>query len=1039
MNASNLSYSTKRNKRPRYLRPLKPDGRRPEYAIATFDLETKAGEDPCKKGFDRIFLVGVRAPNVYDRSEYGLAKKFTGKDQSGAPRLMQEGQYHAFFDEHDRSGPWNGTNPNGAPGENVDSWPIRPNGSLDRALEFIFSSDDFCSTSRQAKGSKRQQEDGERRLPVILFAHNGGRFDFTPIVEWLLIPTHRERFDHSVLIITGRIVELTVIEKTHIQPDEHLTKCKNHNTCGGCLKRTHPDNGHPRTKPRKWLFRDSIALVKKSLDDWAETLNLEGKIKIGKDHLDTSERERQRWTNYNKQDCRVLAMCVETYQRQIRRLGGEMRLTTPSTAMDTFRRTSKDLKELKYLSRESHFHDCADVCPTCGQEVCNKNCRGQQAQIEKQARQQLYSSRCEICEEPRCYQAPLDMRCVGAETQRRKISELVKDFTKADAIAKNLKTYKEKKEKTKSDTGNAVQKKISRIQLKAFWKNFFETEPAEPSSCPSKDMGCHHNWIYGPHDPKIRKQYKQGVYCGGRTEILRMRETRPILNYYDINSSYPRAMLEPMPVGQLHQIKGQDIEILEPRTTLLEEVEYRLDMYSKREGVPIVAFVECYVEVPENCSIPPLGVVREGKLMFHRGRFYGKFDWCELRHLKEIGGQIIRIRKLVWFRGKAIFKEFVLPLWEERLAAKAIIKKNQKELLEHIKNDNKQGAEVCEKLIANAKERAETLKLLLNSLYGKFGQNPYRRSVMTHNTGDPIPDGHTLTNPRWPNHREWPYHYVWNYAEADYFIPQIAAHITALARERLWLGIYGAEHSGTAGEELSPYAKHTYYVDTDSLITDAELPSHLSGKELGQWELERRGAMAIFLRPKEYILLWDADDPNAPPTDGPSSAPRGILPKEAAQFGFTPGQRVAFITHMKGFEHVGKSIKDFFDIATGKKILSKEMGEHLPLCDDPSSCSGCAPRLRPVTPTQRLLKGVPHASTEAKPRGHTENSDYDKRRIATTGPEAGIATKPRLLGPFTKFRYGEGSEPGELVTCETDMRVKKSERVPSLIEKWNKK
>jgi len=46
-----------------------------------------------------------------------------------------------------------------------------------------------------------------------------------------------------------------------------------------------------------------------------------------------------------------------------------------------------------------------------------------------------------------------------------------------------------------------------------------------------------------------------------------------------------------------------------------------------------------------------------------------------------------------------------------------------------------------------------------------------------------------------------------------------------------------------------------YYSDTDSAVTDAELPSILVGPELGQFKLEYVINRAVFLAPKVYGLI----------------------------------------------------------------------------------------------------------------------------------------------------------------------------------------
>ncbi|EJD32534.1 hypothetical protein AURDEDRAFT_140687 [Auricularia subglabra TFB-10046 SS5] len=48
-----------------------------------------------------------------------------------------------------------------------------------------------------------------------------------------------------------------------------------------------------------------------------------------------------------------------------------------------------------------------------------------------------------------------------------------------------------------------------------------------------------------------------------------------------------------------------------------------------------------------------------------------------------------------------------------------------------------------------------------------------------------------------------------------------------------------------------------YYSDTDSIVTDIDLPDELIGKELGKFKVEYKIKKAIFITGKTYYLLLD--------------------------------------------------------------------------------------------------------------------------------------------------------------------------------------
>ena len=314
--------------------------------------------------------------------------------------------------------------------------------------------------------------------------------------------------------------------------------------------------------------------------------------------------------------------------------------------------------------------------------------------------------------------------------------------------------------------------------------------------------GCAHAWI------------RRGYY-GGRTELFRVYGEK--LHYYDINSSYVAAMRETMPVGE---------------RMVTKELDWRL--YDTHAG-----FAEVDVYVPPACPIPPLPHrdVKTNKLMFPAGHFRGVWSLEELRLLEHpmVGGTITAVHKVVWFRRKPVFVEMVDELWG-------------------LRDKTRPGYD--EGLSALA-------KLMGNSLYGKFGMKQERTSVVftqevspgrcflcrgeTSDLACQLCDDCEGSKPAMadPDADVW---YQSKKVEAPYIIPHIAAHITALARVRIWRYMLQALE---AGGEL-------YYCDTDSVITDVVLPS---SSALGGLKDEYPGQelTGLFVQPKVYMLEGDPE------------------------------------------------------------------------------------------------------------------------------------------------------------------------------------
>lgn len=257
-------------------------------------------------------------------------------------------------------------------------------------------------------------------------------------------------------------------------------------------------------------------------------------------------------------------------------------------------------------------------------------------------------------------------------------------------------------------------------------------------------------------------------YYGGHADVYKPYGEN--LYYYDVNSLYPYIMKSyPMPCG---------IPVCKNN---LESVE--LDS--------LFGFIEAFVVCPINISRPFLPYKdKTGTLVFPTGKFVGVFYSEELKFARDLGYHIIPLRGYLFEKKASPFKGFVSHLYESRLESK----KSGDEAMTYI------------------------YKILMNSLYGRFGMNP--ESTVTEicnqnkyeelmkkdsfQSADKLTDHYYIVN------------YIINSSIADYYdwkaskmsAVHLSAAITACARIHMY-----------------PYISRPdcYYTDTDSIVLGSPL------------------------------------------------------------------------------------------------------------------------------------------------------------------------------------------------------------------------
>lgn len=276
---------------------------------------------------------------------------------------------------------------------------------------------------------------------------------------------------------------------------------------------------------------------------------------------------------------------------------------------------------------------------------------------------------------------------------------------------------------------------------------------------------------------------RQGYY-GGRCEIFRKEFKSGTLHDYDVNSLYPTMMREPQPVEQIAR--------------------------GKRLSLDLCGFVDATVDISP-CHIPVLPYRGGGKLLFPIGRWRGTFSTVELSLAKEHSQlKSIKVHDAIYFRTADIFSTYVDRLYKLR----------DKSSLDYQLPLDK------------------LAKILLNSLYGKFGSSADRETIHIRPSIDDVIDKQMQ---QMPSPISVDAYIERTVADTDYMLPQISAWITSLGRARL-------------ATQLLACGREAYYCDTDAVFTPMTL---VCGTQLGDWKDEYEKdpiEYAYFVAPKVYVL-----------------------------------------------------------------------------------------------------------------------------------------------------------------------------------------
>lgn len=286
------------------------------------------------------------------------------------------------------------------------------------------------------------------------------------------------------------------------------------------------------------------------------------------------------------------------------------------------------------------------------------------------------------------------------------------------------------------------------------------------------------------------------AYTGGSVDVIKPYGKN--IRRYDVNSLYPYVMKEyPMPVGKPTFFEGDILKV---------------------ENKPF-GFFKVEVTTPDNLNVPILQTKVNRSTIAPLGQWTGWYSSEELYNAMSYG-YTFKILNGYTFEKAYIFKEYVDYFYTMK-------KESDKNSPNYIIS-----------------------KLLLNSLYGRFGMNPINEehAIVQANKQHKY-SGATITNSKdLGNDREL-ISFINNKPSEEsacalnISIP-ISAMVTSCAR------VYMSQFKNNPLYQL-------FYTDTDSIDIDRPLDPKWVGSELGQMKLEHIFKEAIFLAPKVYGGITD--------------------------------------------------------------------------------------------------------------------------------------------------------------------------------------
>lgn len=278
---------------------------------------------------------------------------------------------------------------------------------------------------------------------------------------------------------------------------------------------------------------------------------------------------------------------------------------------------------------------------------------------------------------------------------------------------------------------------------------------------------------------------------GGRVENFKA-GTDNFINAYDYNSLYPSVM--------------RDLAVGRPST--YHHLNHSDRLAQRLDGVGLVSAT---VDVPAD-YVPVLPTRIHGHNYFVSGRVSGTWTFSELRYALEHGARVVESGELI-FADEVIypFRGFVDTLYARKTSYRD-------------QHD----------------PRETVIKLLLNSLWGKFAQrSDSDLTQLLAPSGKYQLRDYAGCEPAMLAGREVFLKPIESRVQSPHVHVPWACEITAQARIKLHAALEQAD-------------AHLYYCDTDSVHTDRDLAT---GDGLGELKLVDRFQRVTYLAPKEYAAI----------------------------------------------------------------------------------------------------------------------------------------------------------------------------------------
>lgn len=300
--------------------------------------------------------------------------------------------------------------------------------------------------------------------------------------------------------------------------------------------------------------------------------------------------------------------------------------------------------------------------------------------------------------------------------------------------------------------------------------------------------------------------YYVKAYFGGAVDVY-----RPLgkdLFYYDANSLYPSVM------------SNKEYPIGEPWYFQIET-----DKGGHRPLSEVFGIVRAKVTCPDHIFAPIL-LTRslDDAVIAPTGTWTDWYCSEELKNAVKYGYQVEVLEGYNWDKSATVFKGYVDTIYKYRRS--------------FAKTD-------CRNLIC---------KLLLNSLYGRFGMAPVLNNSVIAPT-DPIARMNFLSKEDYQDVQEIGGITI---VSSSKFVNNRESKPWQLLEISTPLAVFTTAYARILMSEYKmKYSNNLYYSDTDSLVLDCELPSDKVGNDLGQFKLEHKvseGVFSLRTSPKVYAL-----------------------------------------------------------------------------------------------------------------------------------------------------------------------------------------